>query len=56
MEGYLKKWTNIVHRWKTRYFILKNSKLQYRKYKYSEVKGEIEHDIKAQNTRSEGDG
>ena len=29
MEGYLKKWTNIVTRWKKRYFILANGVLTY---------------------------
>lgn len=31
MEGYLKKWTNYVTRWKKRYFNLKNAVLEYGK-------------------------
>ena len=29
MEGYLKKWVNIIYRWKTRYFILHDNILIY---------------------------
>jgi hypothetical protein len=29
MEGYLKKWVNIMYRWKSRYFILKDHVLEY---------------------------
>jgi hypothetical protein len=42
MEGYLKKWTNMIHRWKPRYFKLEKGILRYRKYRFTEVKGEID--------------
>ena len=42
MEGYLKKWTNYVTRWKPRYFKLEKGILRYRKYRFTEVKGEID--------------
>lgn len=41
MEGYLKKWTNYVTRWKKRYFELKNGILQYSKTKDGKRKGTI---------------
>jgi hypothetical protein len=40
-EGFLKKWTNIVTRWKKRYFILSNGVLEYSKTKDSKRKGTI---------------
>ena len=40
-EGLLKKWTNIVTRWKKRYFILSNGTLEYSKNKNSKRKGTI---------------
>lgn len=29
MEGFLSKWTNVVHRWQYRYFSLDGNKLRY---------------------------
>lgn len=41
MEGYLKKWTNYVTRWKKRYFELNNGVLQYSKSKIGKRKGTV---------------
>lgn len=38
-SGFLKKWTNIVTRWKKRFFILQNGVLEYSKTKTSKRKG-----------------
>lgn len=41
MEGFLKKWTNIVTRWKKRYFILMSGVLIYSTEKYSKEIGRV---------------
>jgi|LauGreDrversion4_2_1035121.scaffolds.fasta_scaffold2827415_1 hypothetical protein len=38
MEGYLKKWVNIMYRWKRRFFILHDDILVYCKEKGGEKK------------------
>lgn len=40
-SGFLKKWTNIVTRWKKRFFTLQNGVLEYSKTKTSKRKGTI---------------
>jgi len=42
MEGYLKKWTNVIKGWKPRYFILENCLLRYHKYRFTAVKDKID--------------
>ena len=42
MEGYLKKWTNIVTRWKSRYFILTNSFLIYSNTREAKELGRVQ--------------
>ena len=41
MEGYLKKWTNFVSGWQSRYFMLKDGILYYCNKKNTPVKGTI---------------
>ncbi|CAD8189013.1 unnamed protein product [Paramecium octaurelia] len=41
MEGYLKKWTNIVTRWQDRYFILNDHILHYCEHQGGQSKGQI---------------
>ncbi len=41
MDGYLKKWTNIITRWKINYFVLKDGILSYQQDKGYPIKGLI---------------
>ena len=41
MEGNLKKWTNLIKRWQSRYFKLKEGILSYYDKKGGELKGTI---------------
>ena len=42
MEGYLKKYTNVLNGWKPRYFRLEKCILRYHKYRFTEVRKEID--------------
>lgn len=41
IEGYLKKWTNFISRWKERYFLVENGQLRYSETKNGPLKGTI---------------
>ena len=41
MEGYLKKWTNVIYRWKPRYFRLEQGVLKYSKYRFTQSRDKI---------------
>jgi oxysterol-binding protein 1 len=45
IEGYLKKYTNLISRWKTRYFILENGILSYYSEKGGSLRGTIHMSI-----------
>jgi len=51
MEGYLKKWTNVIYGWKKRYFMLNGSILHYYKKKGDKLKGKIHLAITILNIR-----